>query len=65
MGQPYVKENAINIVHILIVLSICPINLKHPQCRSILIMRPPARDTFWEIISKYYGFREQNSKLMA
>lgn len=58
MGQPYVKEIAINTAYIFIGLLISPVNLKHPCCRSSQIRRPPARDTFWEVISEDYGFRE-------
>lgn len=58
MGQLYIKEFTINIVHIFVGPSISPVNLEHPWCMSSQIMRPPARDAFWEIISKDQGFRE-------
>lgn len=65
MGQLYIKEIAVNIIHIFIGLLIFPVNLKHPWSRFSQIMRPPARHTFWEITSEDYGLREYNSKLMA
>lgn len=58
MGQPHVKEIAINIAYIFIGFPISPVNLKHSWCRSSQIRRPPARDTFWEVISEDCVFRE-------